>query len=319
MTPIHDLESQIRDFINEPRRQTSLIREKAVWGMLCSSLDVIGDTELAMEAYLKGGDNESKDGRKPDFLIASGNLYITLYGILQIIFVQQDAVKHLAEALGFDYARDPRLKTIREVRNDAIGHPTKRGKAEAFNFISRITLSRGGCQLLTMRADGTTEFRDIDVPSMIAEQRLAVATALAGILEKLREDEMAHRKKFAGSKLADAFPSTLGYYHEKISDTIDGGMPGAFGASILESVAGYVAKFKEGLAERGSLDAYDAVTYEFDLLEYPIAELHKYFTNPQESKLNAKDALIFHHFIRSRIKTLIDMAKEIDQEYEQEV
>lgn len=318
MTPIHELESQIRDFINSPRRQAALYEDKATWGMLCSSLDVIGDTELAMEAYLKDDGQEPDKRGQSDHLIASGNLYINLYGILQIVFVQQDAVKHLGEALGFDYAHDPRLKVIREIRNDAIGHPTKRGKAEAFNFISRMTLSRAGCRMLTMRADGTMEFRDIDVPSMIAEQREAVAAALAGILEKLREDEMAHRKKFAGSKLADAFPSTLGYYHEKISESIAGRMPGSFGADILESVAGYIATFKQGLEERGSLDAYEPITDEFELLEYPIAELLGFFRNPQASKLNDKDAMIFHFFIRNRIKNLIDMAKEIDREYEQE-
>jgi hypothetical protein len=315
MTPIHELESQIRDFINTPRRQAALIEEKAVWGMLCSSLDVIGDTELAMEAYLKGGGEIAKSRAKADHLIETGGLYVNLYGILQIVFVQQDAVKHLAEALKFDYAHDPRLRVIREIRNDAIGHPTKRGKAEAFNFISRMTLSRAGCQMMTLRADGTSEFKDIDVLGMITEQREAVATALAGILSNLKEDEMAHRKQFEGNKLADVFPPTLGYYHEKISETIDGGMPGSFGASILESVAEYITKFKEELANRGSLEAYDSLTYEFQVLEYPIAELLKYFSQPHESKLNAKDAMIFHHFIRNHIRTLIDIAKEIDQEY----
>lgn len=318
MTPIHELDTQIRDFINAPRRQAALIKERAVWGMLCSSLDVIGDAEVAMVAYLNGGSTESEHSAKTDHLTETGNLYISLYGILQIAFVQQDAVKHLAEALKFDYAHDPRLKAIREVRNDAIGHPTKRGNAEAFNFISRMSLSRGGCQMLTMRADGTNAFKDIDVISMIAEQRDAVSTALSGMLTKLKEDEMAHRKKFAGNKLAAAFPATLGYYHEKISETIDGRMPGSFGAGLLEQIAGYVATFKEELAKRDSLDAYEAITYEFELLEYPIAELFKFFSTPQESKLNEKDAMIFHHFIRSHIKNLIVMAKEIDQEYEQE-
>jgi hypothetical protein len=240
MTPIHEIESQIRDFINAPRRQATLFQDKAVWGMLCSSLDVLGDTELAMEAYLKGGSQEAPVQANADHLIESGKLYINLYGILQIVFVQQDAVKHLAESLKFDYEHDPRLKIIREIRNDAIGHPTKRGKAEAFNFISRTTLSRAGCQMLTLRADGTMHFKDLDIIGMITEQREAVATALTGILTKVMEDEMAHRKKFAGNKLADSFPATLGYYHEKISDTIRGEMPGSFGAGILESVAGYV-------------------------------------------------------------------------------
>jgi hypothetical protein len=319
MTPVLELESQIRDFINAPRRQATIFNDKVAWGMLCSSLDVIGDTEVAIEAYLKGGEKPSKGRKKTNHLTQTGNLYIILYGILQVLFVQQDAVKHLAEALGIDYAHDPVLRDVRETRNDAIGHPTKRGKGEAFNFISRMTLSRAGCTLLTMRPDGKNAHREIDVPAMIRTQRGAVETALRGMLDKLKEDEMAHRKKFRENTLADAFPQTLGYYHEKISETIDGDMPGSFGGGLLEDIAGYIETFKERLRERGSLDAYDAVTCELERLEYPIAELLKFFSQPQESKLNEKDANIFHFFIRHCIKSLIEMAKEIDQEYAEDV
>jgi hypothetical protein len=61
-------------------------------------------------------------------------------------------------------------------------------------------------------------------------------------------------------------------------------------------------------------EAYDTVTYELELLEYPLAELGKFFAQSQESKLNEKDAMIFHFFIRHRISNLIRIAKEIDEE-----
>ncbi len=48
MTAIEELESQIRDFVNAPRRQAMLLADAAAWAMLCSSLDVIGDAELAI-------------------------------------------------------------------------------------------------------------------------------------------------------------------------------------------------------------------------------------------------------------------------------
>jgi len=170
-----------------------------------------------------------------------------------------------------------------------------------------------------MRPDGRSSDREINVPDMIQTQRKAVETALTAIFTKLKDDEMAHRKKFRDRKLADSFPSTLNYYHEKIAATIDGGMPPSFGAGLLEQVAGYLTTFKDGLRDRGSLDALRERHYEIESLEYPIAELLAFFERPKESKLNSKDASIFHFYIRHHIEDLIAMAKEIDQEYEQEV
>lgn len=48
---ISDLESRIRDLINEPRTQYALLKKKDLWEQLCSSLDVMGDTELAIAAF----------------------------------------------------------------------------------------------------------------------------------------------------------------------------------------------------------------------------------------------------------------------------
>src|SRR5512135_3253506 len=98
MKTIHELESEIRDIINSPRKQAALLRNHSTWGMLCSSLDVIGDTECALAAYLAGSNLE--EVKRGDYLIESGNLYLTLYGVLQVLFVQQDAVSHLHESLG---------------------------------------------------------------------------------------------------------------------------------------------------------------------------------------------------------------------------
>ena len=286
--------------------------------MLCSSLDVIGDTELAIEAYSRGGRGSSKN-RNANHLIDTGNLYIILYGILQVLFVQQDAVAHLAEALGLTYVPETVLKSIRETRNDVTGHPTKRGSGTAFNFVSRGTLSPAGCTLLTMRRDGSIDHKHIDVRVMINAQRGAVVTALTSILAKLKEDEIDHRNRFREKRLADAFPETLNYYHEKISEAIGGAKPGPFGAGLLQEIAGYIEKFKDGLRERGSLDAYDSITFELERLGYPIAELLKFLSLAQDSKLNSKDAVIFHSFIYNQLKHLIAIGKEIDDEYATDV
>ncbi len=76
----------------------------------------------------------------------AGNKYMYVYGTLQALIVQQDAVKNLTESLKIPYTPDQKLKDIRDIRNDSVGHPTKRGggTGSAFNFISRITINNQG-------------------------------------------------------------------------------------------------------------------------------------------------------------------------------
>jgi hypothetical protein len=306
MQTISELESQIRDDINNPRKQHTLLKDRASWNKLCSSLDTIGDTEQALDAYMEMKEPES-DGEK----------YLMLYGVLQVLFVQQDAVAHLAEALDIPYSADPTITEIREVRNDSIGHPTKRGrgKGKAFNFISRISMSKNGFTLLTTYATDDTKFQDVNIPQLIESQRNILRTTLNGVIEKLKEEEMKHRDQFKDKKLADIFPQTLSYYFEKIGESIHGSKSSEFGAIHVKIIAETVDRFKDALSERGILEAYDSISYELDLIEYPLGELRKFFENQEESKLNSKDAYIFTYFISKHIDSLIRMAKEIDEEY----
>ena len=60
---ISELETEIRNFINRPRRQHELLADRATWNTLCSALDVIGDTEVALEVHAKW-ECRSEDGEK---------------------------------------------------------------------------------------------------------------------------------------------------------------------------------------------------------------------------------------------------------------
>ena len=145
MPSVAELEQEIREFINAPRSQHALLQDAASWNCLCSSLDTIGDTEFAIAAY--------GASPKPN---SEGATYLLVYGILQALFIQQDAVDNMCKALQIDYVIDPSLKEVREIRNDSIGHPTKRGsgKGNAYNFITRSSLTTAGFTLMATYPDG---------------------------------------------------------------------------------------------------------------------------------------------------------------------
>jgi len=105
---VNEQTEQIRDLVIKPITQSQITKNKALFNQLCSSLDVIEDAELAVAAYLDGESGED-----------TGKCYLAVYGLLQALFLQQDAVINLEGSLGIKDAIDnhPKLKNIREVRN----------------------------------------------------------------------------------------------------------------------------------------------------------------------------------------------------------
>jgi hypothetical protein len=324
MQNIKQLAKDIRDVINRPRHKDVLSQNHAAWHMLCSSLDVIEDTDCCLAAFLKTDIDFDSDNQSLD----DGNKYMYVYGTLQALFVQQDAVKHFAESLQPLYTFDsslindnPSLKVIREIRNDSVGHPTKRGggTGRAFNFISCATINNQGFQLATVYTDDTPErSQDVNIPDLIATQRDILMGDLGDILETLRREEMEHKKKFAGKKLADAFPPTLNYHLGKIREAAIGSGYAKLGGANVDFILKRIERFKADLAERQILEAYEGITHDLELVDYPLQELRKYFRNPDATHINEKDAPIFAFFVGEQTKKLLKSTEELDEEYSQD-
>ena len=310
MQNITQLISDIRDLINKPRKKHLLLKDSIAWNMLCSSLDVIEDTDCCLETFLTTDIDHLDDGKK----------YMYVYGTLQALFVQQDAVKHLAESLKISYPLNQQLNEIRTIRNDSVGHPTKRGGSteRAFNFISRITISNQGFELGTTYADGRPDCsKDVNIPNLIAIQRSILIGVLDSIIKTLEQEEMEHRREFADQKLADAFPSTLNYHLSKIHEAIGESGDARLGGINVDYILKCIEEFKTKLAEREILEAYEGLTYNLELVNYPLQELRKYFFNPDETHINERDASIFAYFAEKQTQKLLERAKELDEEYSQ--
>jgi hypothetical protein len=303
---ISGLEDQIRDHINRARTQFILLQDPQSWNQLCSSLDVIGDTELCFDAY-EESPTPSKDGAT----------YILVYGVLQALVLQQDAVRHMSEALAIPFVPDPLLQEIREVRNSSIGHPTKRDRGGSrSHFISRISMSKNGFQLMTVYPDhGPAEFKWVDIPSLISKQRTQLRAAMTQVVSALAERDREHRGMFKDAKLVDAFPPVLDYYIRKVFESTHGSKPVEYGGLHVKLLQEAIERFKSELERRGSRGAYDAVEYHIGLVEYPLTELADYFQAPGSSRLNERDAYIFASFVQEEFDQLRRMAAEIDEDY----
>ena len=176
---IHQLESELRDQINFTDLKATLTQQPARFNKLASALDLLGDTEMALEAFL---------GVHPDIEVedSKGDEYLTVYGALQAMFLQQDAFAHIHEALGVPFELDATLQEVRDIRNDSIGHPSNRRDGQSFHFIVQVSLSRRGFQLVSFGLDDEPQYRHVDLWDLALRQNSSVVASLKELLKRLR-------------------------------------------------------------------------------------------------------------------------------------
>jgi hypothetical protein len=150
-----------------------LLSRSADWNTLCSALDIVGDTELAFDSYLKQSRIED-----------AGLCYLQVYGVLQLLQTQQDAVADIGSALGIKAHNSPKLPHVRQIRSNSVAHPAaqKEDKTTKSHFIVRSSLTQHGFELMAVYS-GQTAYRQshASIPSLVAEQR----KALRGVLEEV--------------------------------------------------------------------------------------------------------------------------------------
>ena len=179
---IYEQIEKIRCLVNPYAMQQNLKKDGVLWDQMCSCLDVIQDTELAITAYINREYKENTEGR-----------YLAVYGLLQALFVQQDASIHLCESIGISKKIEnyPRLNNIRKIRNDTIGHATKRGSKEkrSYHYISQITIKHEGFQYLSIDNNGKFSFEDVFIPDLISDQKTYISHILSSVIINLEQME----------------------------------------------------------------------------------------------------------------------------------
>jgi len=164
--------------MNQPRTARRLRRQLVRWNQLNSCLDTLQHTELAIQAFA------SHAGE-----LSPGERYLAIYGLLQAMVLQQDAVCNLDEALGGPgnyVVRDEELQEIRKIRNWSVGHPTKADRRDSISHhhIRRVRLG-SGFELYSAFDDGRHEFTFVSLAELIAKQRAGLRRILRRIVREL--------------------------------------------------------------------------------------------------------------------------------------
>jgi len=305
---VFELEKEIRGYCNHPWRREIIYQDKVKWNKFLVSMDTLSDAQHAIDCY-KSLDNfdSSEEG------------YIFIYGLMQALFLQQDACVNLVNALfgnTINFKTDyPKLYEIREYRNNSIGHPTKRGNDESFHLISRISISKNKFSLVSYfpKAGKNPQFTDISVLECIKIQEKLVSDILTKIKNKLKGDFEKHKMKFSNKKLSELLNFDFGYNVSKLYEGVWSNYP--LVGMDLDIIREAYENTKKGIIERySSLKALTGIKYSTDKLDYIFNRLENTLI---KSKISDNyELVIFIDSLKNEFNEFIDMIKEIDEEFE---
>ena len=302
-------EQRVRDLINSPRRLHALFADRPRWHRICAALDALGDTQLAVDEYLAGHVKAT----------SAGLVYLALYGILQVLIVQQDALKELADALKLNLDLPETLRRVREARNASTGHPTSYHHGKYSHTINRSSMSLGGFELYRWAHEGEPEIIDIRVADLAREQREVIALLLEVAAVALETEEREHRERWRGDPLVPKLAEGITYAFQKLSEGLRNAPEPGMGAWGLVAIEERLTRFRDALGQRGLLGAYpSSIDPMLAELEYPIARL-KEFLGGRSSPYSRADMEIFVSYVGGKIREVEAGAAEIDAEYASDV
>ena len=144
-----------------------------------AAMDIIGDTYSAMCSYKRS------DKNKVDKYLS----YVYVYGILNILELQQDAIKAIYQCLldkKYNPDKDNVLKDIREARNKAISHSVeyikKENKFQGYGII-RHSLSITNFEYYSF--SDNSSHTQVNIFEMIERQEKRLTELLAEICKEL--------------------------------------------------------------------------------------------------------------------------------------
>lgn len=296
--------NDIRELANTSLFINNIKRFDLNWDLTWAAMDTLEDTEYAITSY-------SNDDIKSD----QGKEYLRIYGLFQAIFMQQDAVRNLAEGFqlqGINISEDADAAKVREVRNKYFGHHKyKREGMTTYHGISRMTV---GGNYITAWTYPNFSTEEINLREAIATNREYIVKALDRIFSNMSKKKIEYIKSLEDELSEDG----QGYAFEKLyswvyGDTADRAAMTSFS---LKTIRGCIDKLEQGLRER-----YDDISSLGDSertiakARYALNELDELYANNLNGVKGNFNAEILADSLSVSFEDLIDVAREINAEF----
>ena len=284
------LPEQVRDLFNQTSLFNNIVEDNKKFNKICSALDVLTDAQDAIHQF------EQEKQIK----------ILHLYGFLQALFLEQDAIRYIAEAQDIEPLKCDQF--VRELRNDAVGHPMKRGNDASFHFIFGVT--QEGFSLRSH--DGNSQddsYKEIKFEFLIQEHQKSQKKRMEELLNRMKKIENKHREKYRCIKLRDIFHATVAYLFEKIYASCSNEDKLGQAKLHLDMIENMINEFGEKLGERGHTEV------PLDEVRQVIAHLRARLNDDQNDTIRL-DVKIYTSYLEKQVNEFIKYAKEIDERYQ---
>lgn len=300
-----DLIKRIRKHIQRQERMSQLIPIYEKWIGITASIDVLEDSSWAIEYYVQNDYPSEMTGK-----------YLYTYGLLQALFVQQDAADNIYRVF-FDEKvkwKDeyPEAYAVREMRNDVTGHPLNRDN-HFFIYLVQMDMEKDSISYLKDDVDSKKhQSVNVNLMGSIEDSAKCINHVLSRVLEKLDSEHKAYINAHKNVKMVKIFQG-LDYAREKIicRDLV-------MGDCLYDSTKGMVKKCREELVKlygsESAIEAYKCTLNEVD-------ELYDLIDNEiPRSNVSKKDEVIYRlkENLLSKLEYLVGLCKETDEYFENE-
>ena len=299
----------LRDRVNHRRRHRALTKSPERFNTICSAMDVIADSCQALRAFCDDLDGDDK-----------GKAYLTAYGVLHAIYLQQDAAFWLCRMLevgspkrynspGAWASQIPQLKDARTARNDSTGHPVRRdrnGPLASF-FIVQHSLSLRGFQLMELNEAGWSgKFRHVAFVPLISQQVITLSEILRDACVELDEQDREHYRRFMGKPLI-RFIENCSYPLEKL-----GAKDRPLVTGAVEDILRQLDGLKHAIEERQE-PFVPAWEFHYRYIGRALRDLRRYARF--DPTIDDELAELLASFVRYAIDDLRQSVVELDTEY----
>ncbi len=314
---IFDNLNKIRRLIGDPWKLGVILKDPKAIHRIYASIDVVEDSQNAINQY--------KD--LPNFIGKSGG-FLHLYGLLQATFMQQDATVHLLKSLcdiDINYEIDyPNIWQIRELRNDAIGHPTDRRKGKSFHYVAGLSICNNSFDIASYREENNFVFdlKTIDVDILIKTQQGVISSLINQAAEKTELDIKTHKMKFMNDKTQDKLPDCYNSEISRLYNVTEGRYKGSddqeakhiiyMATSFISTILGNI---KDAVVQRyGGYDTIAGIKLAFAEIDYIFGRIEKW--SGENCLHDNKDASVFVYALIGKFKELSKILEDIDREFD---
>lgn len=260
--------------INRTEKQAELLPDRQKWSKLTAALYTLEDASDAVEYYIESVYPSDYKGK-----------YLFTYGLFQALFLQQDSVNSINKTLfnkEICFRNEyPYAYSVRELRNDTIGHPTSRSGDKQFIRLAQHSMKKFSfyyCKDNHKDGEQHTTI-PVNIEKTITDTSRCINDVLQKAVERLDKEFKEYIEKHKDRKMTDIF-NRLDYAREKtlLDDTMR-----IWGYNVTKEM---VAKCEEEIIKRyGSVkmvDSYKALLDDIHELYALIDDIYTISTDSQE-------------------------------------